>query len=133
MIVKAFQKRLPLFRMELFGPAHEKTPVPKICYAYATMMKHGTLTPYLKKKQYIRVATKNSQRFFSVFQGFFPGIFQIFQGRFHQPYCNLISSNIQLTTNSDKPTSLLPVTLTLLPTHVQLTDGVSFENNSEVN
>ena len=133
MIAQAFQKRLPLFRMKLFGPAHEKILVPKICYAYATMMKHGTLTPYLKKKQYIRVATKSSQRFFSVFQGFFQGIFQIFQGRFHQPDCNLVSSNIYLTTNSDEPTSLLAVTLILLRTHMQLTDGESFENNSEVN
>ena len=74
----------------------------------------------IQNNQLSRVATKNSQWFFRVFQG----IFQIFQGRFHQPYCNFISSNIELITNSDEPTSLLSVTLILLPKHMQLTDTV---------
>ena len=29
----------------------KKTPLPKICYTYPTMMKPGTVTPYLKKTQ----------------------------------------------------------------------------------
>ena len=48
----------------------------------------------LENRSFDRVAIKNSQQFFRVFQGIFQGIFQIFQGCFHQPYCNFISSNI---------------------------------------
>ena len=29
----------------------EKVPLPKICHTYRTMMKHGTVIPYLKKIQ----------------------------------------------------------------------------------
>ena len=43
--------------MGLFGAAHgwgvegQKDPVPKICHTYPTIMKLGTLIPYLKKIQ----------------------------------------------------------------------------------
>ena len=46
---------LTLFRMCFFGAAHEwerggkKAPLPKICHTKATMMKFGTVIPYLKK------------------------------------------------------------------------------------
>ena len=50
---------LTLFRMGLFKAAHErgvtkKAPHPKVCQTYPTMMKLGTVVPYLKKiqKQY---------------------------------------------------------------------------------
>ena len=48
---------LTLFRMGIFGAAHGwgaiKAPLPKICHTYATMMKLGTVIPYLKKIQKI--------------------------------------------------------------------------------
>ena len=44
---------LTLFRMGLFGAAHgwgkQKGPLPKIRHTYPTMMKLGTVIPYLKK------------------------------------------------------------------------------------
>ena len=41
---------LTLFRMSFFGAAHgQKGALPKICYIYPTMMKLGTVIPYLKK------------------------------------------------------------------------------------
>ena len=43
--------------MGFFGAAHgwgaKKAPLPKICYTYPTMMKLGTVIPYLKKMQKI--------------------------------------------------------------------------------
>ena len=48
---------LNLFRVGLFGVAHvwwgrgKKAPLPKICHAYPTMMKLGTVIPLLKKIQ----------------------------------------------------------------------------------
>ena len=45
---------LDLFRMGLFGAAHGwggEGPLPKICQTYPTIMKLGTLIPYLKKMQ----------------------------------------------------------------------------------
>ena len=43
--------------MGIFGAAHRwsggKTPLPKICHIYPTMMKLGTVIPYLKKIQKI--------------------------------------------------------------------------------
>ena len=49
-------KVLTLFRIGLFGAAHgwggAKRPlIPKTCHTYPTMMKLGTLIPYLKKIQ----------------------------------------------------------------------------------
>ena len=50
---------LSLFKMGIFGAAHgwggsEKGPsIPKICQTYPTMMKLGTVIPYLKKIQNI--------------------------------------------------------------------------------
>ena len=50
---------LTLFRMGFFGAAHgwgvggQKGPLPKICHAYPTMMKLGTVIPCLKKIQKI--------------------------------------------------------------------------------
>ena len=40
--------------MGLFGAAHgwggsQKGPLPKICHIYPTMMKFGTVIPYLRK------------------------------------------------------------------------------------
>ena len=43
-----------LFRMGLFGAAHgwlEKVYLPKICHIYPTMMKLGSVIPYLKNIQ----------------------------------------------------------------------------------
>ena len=41
--------------MGFFGAAHgwggKKAPLPKICHTYPTMMKLGTVIPYLKKIQ----------------------------------------------------------------------------------
>ena len=47
-----------LIRDKFFGAAHgwgggKKAPLPKICRTYSTMMKLGTVTPYLKKIQKI--------------------------------------------------------------------------------
>ena len=44
--------------MGIFGAAHgwwgdKKAPLPKICHTYPTMMKLGTVIPYLKKIQKI--------------------------------------------------------------------------------
>ena len=48
---------LTLFRMGFFGAAHGwggiKAPLPKICCRYPTMMKLGTVIPYLKEIQRI--------------------------------------------------------------------------------
>ena len=45
------------FRMDLFGAAHglggQKTPLPRISHTYPTMMKLGTVIPFLKKIQKI--------------------------------------------------------------------------------
>ena len=43
-------------QMGFFGAAHgwggeQKAPLPKICHIYSTMMKLGTVIPYLKKIQ----------------------------------------------------------------------------------
>ena len=42
--------------MDIFGTAHglgveQIGPLPKICHTYPTMMKLGTVIPYLKKKK----------------------------------------------------------------------------------
>ena len=44
--------------MGIFGAAHrwggrggQKAPLPKICHTYPTIMKFGTVIPYLKKIQ----------------------------------------------------------------------------------
>ena len=48
---------LTLFRMGFFGAAHglgrggAKGPLPKICHTYPTMVKLGTIIPYLKDTQ----------------------------------------------------------------------------------
>ena len=44
--------------MGIFGAAHgwveaKRHPFPKICHTYPTMLKFGTVTPYLKKIQKI--------------------------------------------------------------------------------
>ena len=52
---------LTLFRMYIFGAAHGwrkgggggRPPLPKICHTYPTMIKLGTVIPYLKKLQKI--------------------------------------------------------------------------------
>ena len=49
---------LALFKMGIFGTAHgcgrgKKAALPKICHRYPTMMKLGTVIPYLKKIQKI--------------------------------------------------------------------------------
>ena len=49
---------LTLFRMSIFGAAHrwgggKKTPLPKICHRYPTMMKLDAVKPYLKQIQKI--------------------------------------------------------------------------------
>ena len=64
-ISKVFDKvtleglKLTLFRMGFFGAAHgwggakRPSPLPKICHTYPTMMKFGTVIPYLKRIQKI--------------------------------------------------------------------------------
>ena len=55
------QLLLTLFRMDIFGGAHgcgsggggKKASLPKISHTYPTMMKLGTVIPYLKKMQKI--------------------------------------------------------------------------------
>ena len=46
---------LTLFRMGFFGAAHGWGglfgPLPKICHTYPTIMKLGTVIPYLRKIQ----------------------------------------------------------------------------------
>ena len=58
-----FLLALTLFTMGIFGTAHEwggEDPLPKICYTYPTMMKLGTIIPYLKKtKKYMNHVTHN--------------------------------------------------------------------------
>ena len=54
-------KFLTLFKMDILGPlmdagrgggrGGQKGPLPKICHTYLTMMKLGTVIPYLKKIQ----------------------------------------------------------------------------------
>ena len=44
-----FEYILTLFRMDFLGAAHGWTPLPKICHTHPTMMKLGTVIPYLKK------------------------------------------------------------------------------------
>ena len=48
---------LTLFKMGIFGDAHgwsgQKAPLSKICHTYPTIMKRGTVTPYLKEIQKI--------------------------------------------------------------------------------
>ena len=53
-------KSLTLFRMGIFGAGHgwgggstKRRPLLKICHRYPTMMKLGTVTPYLKEIQKI--------------------------------------------------------------------------------
>ena len=48
--------RLTLYRMGLFGAANVQGrggPPTKICHTYSTMIKLGTVIPYLKKMQEI--------------------------------------------------------------------------------
>ena len=41
---------LTLFRIDIFGAAQGwGGPLPKICHTYSTMMKLGTVIPYVKK------------------------------------------------------------------------------------
>ena len=48
---------LAVFRMGLMGITHgwmrgvKKAAIPKICHRYSTMMKFGTVIPYVKKIQ----------------------------------------------------------------------------------
>ena len=65
---------LTLFTMGLFGAAHgwtggeggvEKAPsLPKICHTYATMMKLGTFTLYLRKIQKLYKSRDTPLEFF---------------------------------------------------------------------
>ena len=54
---KNYNQFIILFRMSLFGAATDgggtKIPLPKICHIYPTMMKLGTVIPYLKNIQKI--------------------------------------------------------------------------------
>ena len=52
--LEALVRVLTLFRMGLLGAAHgwvgsKKSPLTKICHTYPTMMKLGTIIPYLNK------------------------------------------------------------------------------------
>ena len=52
-----YRANITLFRMGLFRAAHgwvgKKAPLPKICHTYPTMIKLGTVIPYLMKVQQI--------------------------------------------------------------------------------
>ena len=67
---------LTLFRMGIFGAAHrwggKETPLPKICHTYPTMMKPGTVIPYLKKIQKI-YESRHTHPYFCWHQHFFTG------------------------------------------------------------
>ena len=59
---------LTLFRIGLFGAAHgwgvrQKGPLPKICHTYLTMMKPGTVIPYIKEIQNTCKSRDTSPRF----------------------------------------------------------------------
>ena len=66
---------LTLFRMDIFGAAHgwgvraKRLPLLKICHTYPTMMKHGTVIPYLRKIQkYMNYVTQHfSSAYISIF------------------------------------------------------------------
>ena len=68
--------------MGFFGAAHgwgggQKGPPPKICHAYPTMMKLGTVIPYLKKIQKL-YESRDTSLDFCLHQYFFTGNQQIF-------------------------------------------------------
>ena len=70
--------------MGIFGAAHgwggggvKKTPLPKICLRYPTMMKPGTVIPYLNKIQKIYESRDTPSEFYW-HQHFFTGNQQIF-------------------------------------------------------
>ena len=46
-----FLGQLTLFTMDIFGAAQKGPPLAKICHTYPTMMKLGTIMPYIKKIQ----------------------------------------------------------------------------------
>ena len=60
--------------MALFGAAHgwggKKTPVPKVCHTYPTMMKLDIVIPYLKKIQKID-DSRDTRHDFCEYQHFF--------------------------------------------------------------
>ena len=68
---------LTLLRMGLFEVAHgwgeiKKAPLPKICPSYSTMIKLGTVIPYLKKIQKIYKSLEKPLEF-CLHQHFFTG------------------------------------------------------------
>ena len=60
---------LTLFRMGFFGAAHgwggeiPPPPLPKTCHTYPTMIKLGTVIPYLKKTQKLYKSRDTSLEF----------------------------------------------------------------------
>ena len=73
--------RLTLFRMGFFGAVHGWSgaflpPIPKICHTYPTMIKRGTVIPYLRKIQKIYKSCHTSLEF-CWHQHFFTGNQQI--------------------------------------------------------
>ena len=81
-IVSELRVRAPLtlFRMDIFGAAHgwgmPRNPLPKIYRTYSTMMKLGTIIPYLKKIQKI-YESRDTPPEFCWHQFFFTGNQQI--------------------------------------------------------
>ena len=75
-----FPDNLTLFRMDFFGAAHVwgtfLTPLPRIRHTNPTMMKLGTVIPYLKKIQKM-YKSRDTPLGFSWHQHFFTGIQQI--------------------------------------------------------
>ena len=68
---------LTLFRMGFFGAAQgwgwaKRPPFPKICHTYRTMMKLGTVIPYLMQIQKIH-ESRDTTRKFCWYQHFFTG------------------------------------------------------------
>ena len=75
-----FPDNLTLFRMDFFGAAHVwgtfLTPLPRIRHTNPTMMKLGTVIPYLKKIQKM-YKSRDTPLGFCWHQHFFTGIQQI--------------------------------------------------------
>ena len=66
-------KQLTLFGMGFFEAVYGWGPFPKICHTYPTMMKLGTVMPYLKKIQKI-YESRDTLLDFCSYQYFFTGI-----------------------------------------------------------
>ena len=90
-----FLVALTLFRMGFFGAAHRwEGGLPKICHKRPTMMKLGTIIPYLKKIQKI-YQSRDTPLEFCWHQHYFTGNQQIFlyqEIQIYTAFCYIISN-----------------------------------------